>query len=216
MKKVLPIILAILLCLALIGISVYFGQSHGVRKPVIYLYPEEEQEVTVRLVYDGELTCTYQEYGTGWQVTAFPDGQLRDTEGKYYNYLYWEGISEIDFDFSEGFCVAGEDTAGFLEEALAKLGLTSREANEFIVYWLPEMQKNHYNLISFQTDAYTDHAELLIDPSPDTLIRVFMAWKPLEKKVEIPEQNLTAPERKGFVVVEWGGAEVNAKNDIRK
>ena len=216
MKKVLPIILAILLCLALIGIGVYFRKSSGVRKPVIYLYPEEEQEVTVRLLYDGELTCTYPAYGDGWQVTAFPDGRLRDADGKYYNYLYWEGISEIGFDFSEGFCVAGEDTAAFLEDALAKLGLTSREANEFIVYWLPEMQKNPYNLISFQTDAYTNHAELLIDPSPDTLIRVFMAWKPLEKKVEIPEQNLTAPERKGFVVVEWGGAEVNVKNDIRK
>ena len=28
-------------------------------KPVIYLYPEEETEVTVSLDYDGELTCVY-------------------------------------------------------------------------------------------------------------------------------------------------------------
>lgn len=183
----------------------YFYQT---AKPVIYLYPKEEQEVSVQLRYDGELTCTYPEYKNGWKVTASPDGTLKDEEGKDYNYLYWEGNTCVQYDFSEGFCVAGEDTAAFLEESLAKLGLTEREANEFIIYWLPKMQGNAYNLISFQTDAYTDHAELLIDPSPDTLIRVFMAWKPLEKVAEIPPQTLTAPERTGFTVVEWGGTEV--------
>ena len=29
-------------------------------KPVLYLYPEAETEVTVRLEYQGKLTCTYQ------------------------------------------------------------------------------------------------------------------------------------------------------------
>ena len=177
-------------------------------KPVIYLYPEQEQEVSVRLLYDGTLTCTYPAYGDGWQVTAFPDGQLRDAEGKFYNYLYWEGVSNMAFDFTEGFCVAGKDTAFFLEEALAKLGLTRREANEFIVYWLPRMQENEYNLISFQTDAYTESAALLIEPKPETLIRVYMAWQPLERAIEIPAQTLSAPERIGFTVVEWGGSEI--------
>ncbi len=104
--------------------------------------------------------------------------------------------------------MAGEDTAAFLENALARLGLTEREANEFIIYWLPRMEGNPYNLISFQTDAYTDAAELTIDPAPDTLIRVFMAWKGLEQPVEIPAQELTAPARTGFTAVEWGGAEL--------
>ena len=68
------------------------------------------------------------------------------------------------------------------------------------------MEGSPYNLISFQTDAYTDAAELTIDPAPDTLIRVFMAWKGLDQPVEIPAQELTAPERTGFTAVEWGGA----------
>lgn len=78
---------------------------------------------------------------------------------------------------SKGFCVKGKDTAAFLEGALEQLGLTRREANEFIVYWLPHMEQNPYNIISFQTDAYTNAAELKVSPEPDTLIRVFMAWK---------------------------------------
>ncbi|OUO29366.1 hypothetical protein B5F86_06195 [Lachnoclostridium sp. An298] len=177
-------------------------------KPVIYLYPEQEKEVSVRLDYDGKLTCTYPEYDNGWHVTAAPDGRITDENGQEYNYLYWEGETEQEYDFSEGFCVAGEDTAEFLEDALDRLGLTRREANEFIVYWLPRMEQNEYNLISFQSEAYTDHARLSIQPEPDTVIRVFMAYKPVENEQEIPEQTLAAPERSGFTVVEWGGCEL--------
>ncbi len=178
-------------------------------KPVIYLYPEETIEVEVQLDYNGELTCTYPKYDDGWKITAEPDGTLTDSFGQTYNYLYWEGVDNIAYDFSRGFCVAGEDTSSFLEEVLAKLGLTRREANEFIIYWLPLMEKNPYNLIAFQRDVYTENAELKITPTPDTLLRVFMAWKPLEEDVEIEPQKLTTIDRKGFTVVEWGGTKVN-------
>lgn len=176
-------------------------------KPVIYLYPEKETEVSVQLDYKGELTCTYPNYQSGWKVQAFPDGTLIDASGKSYNYLYWEGNSDVKYDFSKGFCVKGEDTAEFLEEALEKLGLTRREANEFIVYWLPMMEPNPYNVISFQTDVYTNHAKLKINPEPDTLIRVFMAWEASDSYKRIEEQELSAPEREGFTVVEWGGSQ---------
>lgn len=177
-------------------------------KPVIYLYPESKTDVTVKLAYAGELTCTYPAYQDGWNVSASPDGTLTDADGQTYNYLYWEGKSGADYDFSSGYCVSGSDTAAFLEDALSKLGLSRREANEFMVYWLPLMQDNPYNLIAFQSDVYTQNAQLLIDPVPDTLLRVFMAWKPVDEAVEIPAQSLSAPERTGFTVVEWGGCQV--------
>ena len=174
-------------------------------KPVIYLYPQEPTEVTVKLEYDGELTCTYPKYKDGWTVTAYPDGTVTDGQGIEYNYLYWEGLDNRQSDFSRGFCVPGEETAVFLEKALEKLGLNRREANEFIVYWLPLMESNTYNVISFQTTTYTDMAKLCVTPTPDTMIRVFMAWYVTETPVSIPEQELTAPARQGFTVVEWGG-----------
>ena len=178
-------------------------------KPVIYLYPEEETQVSVALDFDGELTSTYPAYGDGWTVDASPDGTLTDpTTGRQYYCLFWEGISQIEYDFSTGFCVAGKNTAVFLEDALAQLGLTDQEANEFIIYWLPRMEHNPYNLISFQQETYTDSAQLTIDPAPDTLIRVFMAWQGLDQPVEVEPQTLTAPKRTGFTAVEWGGAEV--------
>ena len=177
-------------------------------KPVIYLYPEKETKVSVNLDFSGKLTATYPEYDGGWKVTAMPDGTLFDENGREYYCLYWEGISGTEYDFSKGFCIPGSKTAEFLENALPKLGLSPKEANEFIIYWLPQMIENEYNLISFQGEAYTDSAKLEIKPEPDTLIRIFMAWKPLEEAVKIEPQELSAPERKGFTAVEWGGAKI--------
>ncbi len=186
-----------------------FEMEPGVAyKPVIYLYPEEKTEVSVKINLKGKLTCTYPKYEQGWKVTANPDGTLTDGKGQLYNYLYWEGETYEEWDMTKGFCVKGEDTAEFLEDALEKLGLNRKEANEFIVYWLPLMQENEYNIISFQTDVYIDCAKLDIEPKPDTLIRVFMAYKGSDKAINIEAQELTAPERAGFTVVEWGGSVV--------
>lgn len=185
------------------------GEKEAVdAKPVIYLYPEQETKVTAKLSYTGELTVTYPAYGGGWDVTAYPDGTLIAADGKQYNYLFWEGKTDAVYDFSEGFCVAGKDTAAFLQQKLEEIGLEPKEYNEFIVYWLPKMQENAYNLISFQSEHYTETAKLDIQPEPDSMLRVFMAWKPLDKPQEIEPQTFAPFQREGFTVVEWGGAEV--------
>ena len=182
------------------------------RKPVIYLYPEVRTEANVQLELDGKLTVTYPNYdpAEGWTVTADPDGTLTDKKGRKYSYLYWEGDIDIKPDLSRGFCVKGEDTAEFLETALAELGLNDKEADDFITYWLPEMIGNKYNVITFQTKEYEDVASLTVTPKPDTVIRVNMLWYPSDKQVSIKPQDLTSlnpSERKGFTVVEWGGEE---------
>ena len=180
----------------------------GYAKPVIYLYPEAETEVTVRLEYKGRLTCTYPAPNPdgAWHVTARPDGTLADKQGREYNYLFWEGASDgTPPDFSRGFVVKGSDTADFLREKLAYMGLTPREYNEFIVYWLPRMQDNPWNLIAFQGKNYTDSAPLTVTPRPDSILRVFMAYRPLTTPVAVPPQELTPFVRKGFTLVEWGG-----------
>ena len=117
-------------------------------------------------------------------------------------------MSNTQWNLQNGFVVAGADTAAFLQETLAYMGLTPREYNEFIVYWLPQMQNNAYNLITFQTDAYTNAAPLHITPQPDSMLRVFMAFKPLTQKLTIAPQTLTPWQRTGFAVVEWGGTKV--------
>ncbi|MBP3701765.1 MAG: hypothetical protein J6I64_07735, partial [Lachnospiraceae bacterium] len=161
----------ILKVILVIGLLAWFGiQSipQSTDKPVIYLYPEQEREVDVQILYHGDLTMLYpagevqkdvvvrdvdaasEEKKTGfvaeelrdvvsWHVTARPDGTLIDhADGKEYSYLFWEGEPDgVEFDFSQGYCVAGDETAAFLQEILPQMGLTPREYNEFIVYWLP-------------------------------------------------------------------------------
>lgn len=181
-----------------------------VYKPVIYLYPEETTDINVKLSIDGDLKYTYPEYPeNGWNVTASPDSVLHDASGREYSYLFWEGSSDCSWDMSKGFVVKGSDTVSFLQEKLEYLGLTPKEYNDFIVFWLPKMQDNEYNLISFQTDLYEDYAKLDITPEPDCIQRVFMAFKPLDKYEEVPEQELEPFTRHGYSVIEWGGTEVS-------
>ena len=187
----------------LINPEIFYG------KPVIYLYPETKTDITVRLPKT-DLTVTYPAYNDGWCVTASPDGTLiNHADSKEYSYLFWEGVGPLETDFSEGFCIRGEDTAAFLQETLSALGLTPREYNEFIVWWLPQMQDNGWNLINFVWEEYDTAAPLDITPAPDTLLRVFMIWQASENFVEIPAPNLpAAPQRNGFTVIEWGGTEI--------
>lgn len=86
------------------------------------------------------------------------------------------------YDFSSGFCVAGSDTAAFLEDALEQLGLSRAEANEFIIYWLPRMQENAYNLIAFQHEAYTESARAHHHAGARHAPRVFMAYRRWRKR----------------------------------
>ena len=186
-------------------------------KPVIYLYPENETDVEVRLkLNEGEMLCTYpdpviegEEYV--WNMHALPDGTLYDADGTEYSYLFWEASSYTEPDFSQGFCVKGEDTAEFLRATLTEIGLTADEANEFIIYWLPKMQDNEYNLISFQAENYTESCPLEViaaDGEEADMLRVMMAWQAVDEYVEIEPQSFEGFERNGFSVVEWGGEEV--------
>jgi hypothetical protein len=182
---------------------------------MIYLYPEIGQEVVLSVDFEGEMTSLYPEYNFNnqWRVWAEPDGTLKDPEKEriYYG-LYWEGEAKQAFEIESGFVIAGSETAQFLEEKLILLGLNDKEPNEMIVYWLPRMQGNAFNLIHFQTVQYAEQVPLNVHPKPDTQIRIMMLFKPLDAFIEIQEQALPEKpvERKGFVLVEWGGSEIKA------
>jgi hypothetical protein len=181
-----------------------------VLKPILYLYPEATTEVSVTFTHPELLTTTYPSYNNGWNIIAHPDGNLYDTEGKYYYALYWESDDPREYIFQSGFNVSAEESATFLEEKLTKIGLSPRERNEFIMYWLPKMEKNGDNFVYFMlTDEVNEREPLSISPSPDSVLRVRMMLKKTTEKINLPEQILPpASERSGFTAIEWGGVEV--------
>ena len=190
----------------------YYGPAIA-GKPIIYLYPEKEIEVNVKLWKSENLSHTYPKYNSEkwWNVIAQPNGDLEDidTWRKLYA-LYREWKNETSTNFDEWFVVKWEDMIPFLEEKLTILWLNEREAEEFIVYWLPQMENNKYNLIRFETiEEQNENMSLNIVPKPDTVIRVMMDWKAIDEPIEIPEQKLVTPERNWFIVVEWWGSPRN-------
>lgn len=175
-------------------------------KPILYLYPETKTNIKVNFAKEENLTTTYPKFNKEWQVTAYPNGELYDSSNNNYYALYWEEKDYSKVDLSEGFYVSSSNAIEFLEEKLTILGLNSKERNEFIIYWLPILEKNEHNLVYFElTEQLQKENELIITPQPDTLIRIRMHIKQVDKKTNIKEQQLTKQARVGYTAVEWGG-----------
>ena len=186
-------------------------QIDVMKKPIIYLYPTTETLISVKRLNDRNITCSYPKYNGEWKVLAKPNGDLKDLSSNKNLYsLYYESKSEIDFKIEkDGFIVNSNEVSKFLEEKLSILGLTEREAEEFIVYWLPKLEANKYNYIRFATQKEINkNMPLEINPTPDSIIRILMTFKGLDEPIKVTEQKLTTPNRTGFVAVEWGGTEI--------
>jgi len=185
------------------GVQVY--------KPVIYLYPEEQTEVNLQVNFNGKLDFTYPPYKNGWQVTALPDGTLTDkNDGREHKYLFWDGkmsFTKEQTTYASGFVVHKDSLVAFFQKYLPQMGLKPHEYNDFIVFWTPLMQKNEWNFIHFRNGAaYNIVSTNNVIPAPDKEIRVFMEFANVAGPFSIPAQAITTPVRKGFTLVEWGGA----------
>ena len=192
-------------------------------KPVVYVYPEEEQGLTMTIDVKGTLDMVYPaperqvqtEEGTraSWTISAAPDGTLTDASGRTYPSLFWDGPVSLTSP-EQGFVVAREDAVPFLEEKLGQLGLSDKEAADFITYWAPRIRANEYTFVSFDASSYAQQVtysfadEAGNQVTPDTFIRVFMTIRAADASTVVTPQNFApTPTRSGFTVVEWGGTE---------
>lgn len=183
-----------------------FELPASIDKPILYLYPEYKTKVTVQLEKANQIITSYPKYNNGWEVVASPNGDLFDQNGKYYYALYWDEYNINKVDFNEGFYVTKDDAINFLEEKLSIIGLNDKERNEFIMYWLPKLENNEQSLVYFElTEERESNNKLIISPAPDSLLRINMHIKKVNKKINIKEQKLNSFERVGFSAVEWGG-----------
>ncbi|AHB41084.1 hypothetical protein P148_SR1C00001G0277 [candidate division SR1 bacterium RAAC1_SR1_1] len=179
-------------------------------KPVIYLYPTKPTAVSVKINLKGIFSTTYPEIGENntRNVIANPDGELiNKADDNKYSYIFWEAKKMKPWSINEGFVIEKKNYTSFLKEKLTYLGLTPNEYNEFIVYRLPLMNQHPYAAIRFAGKDYTDQAQLTIIPKPDSIQRIFMVFKGLDKPISIPEQKLQSFTRTGFSAIEWGGAQ---------
>ncbi len=179
------------------------------KKPVIYLYPEKDMNISVK-VENAKLIHTYPKYDNGWNVFVTKEGKITNLKTNLEHYcLYWEGESSKNYTIDEGFVVKGDDSIKFLEEKLEIMGLNRKEINEFIIFWLPQLEQNELNMIKFINEEYNNDYPLNVSPKPDSIIRVYMIFKKIDAiDILLKEQVLKPVQRKGFSVVEWGGSEL--------
>lgn len=189
---------------------VYQGGGYERGKPVIYLYPKKTQNVKVSVAPAGGVTVSIPEMGKQWKVKATPEGKITDLKTKQeYPYLFWESADQnVEIDMTKGFVTPVAELNEFFGEKLTALGLNEKEIADFCEYWIPSIEKEGkpFVFINFYSMERIDReAPLSVSPAPDSVIRVYFDHKSLEAPIEVEPQELSAPERKGFAVVEWGG-----------
>ncbi|OGH71396.1 MAG: hypothetical protein A2921_04615 [Candidatus Magasanikbacteria bacterium RIFCSPLOWO2_01_FULL_43_20b] len=176
-------------------------------KPVIYLYPEKEMDIKVKVKPNGGFTKTEPAYNSGWFVRATPQSDLFNYADKTnYPYLFWEGRAYGFTTPDNGFVMSKDEVGVKMTQILGQLGLNGKETKDFLEFWQPKLEVKPYVFVTFVPQREFDKAApLSVNPKPDTIIRVFMDYTLLDAPIEVAPMQIKTPERKGFTVVEWGG-----------
>lgn len=181
-------------------------------KPVIYLYPQTKQDVSVSVGAD--ITKSDPLYpSNGWLVTASPDGIL-SYQGKEYDSLFWEGIGHGQYPNykDQGVVVPQGEVVSTIQSQLETLGLNQKETHDFLTFWTDKLPQTPYvRLTWLTTEDMNSLAPLTVHPRPDTAIRVFLESEGLYQPKQLTPQKLTAIQRHGFTLVEWGGLLIHNK-----
>lgn len=207
----------------------------GCGKPVIYLYPQKDTQVSINFTSPMQLDVAIPAYQNGWNVMARTDGTISELGTKtdcstlntarfgseyadsacvknIYPYIYWAGQSlEKRYpQINAGWIVVKNDLGIFLNEKLDLLGLNTKEKTDMLNYWLPKIEHLNapfYRISFLQTNEMNEIAPMLILPTPNSLFRIFLDVTPLSEKplLVLKPQVLNQIHRHGFTVVEWGG-----------
>ena len=173
-------------------------------KPVVYLYPTETQKVSVKV--GANITKSEPDYKEGWEVIASPSGLLT-LNNKTYPYLFWEGIGHGPYPMlNSGSVVSGQDAVATIKSQMAYMGFNGQEIADFIDFWGPKMPDSKYvRLTWLQNELMDKLAPMKVSPRPQSVIRAFLDFAPLDAFKSIPTQTLKQYSRDGFTAVEWGG-----------
>lgn len=178
--------------------------------PVLFLYPKIETEISVTT----NIPLTYTDpsmNGMSWQVTAYPDGSIKDAQGVTRPYIYYEYDSKkVRFsEPSEGFIVERNDLNEFIENDFAKKFDLSK--NE-ILSLLLEVERE---LVSLSPSRFVKIAlikkeevdkklPIIIYPEPDNFIRLHLVVTAVDNPQSILTPQIDEIPRNGFTVVELG------------
>jgi len=180
----------------------FFFSTHSSNyAPAIYVYPEQETDMSVRLLLPENCRVTYSEpaYNGGWDVHVKPDGTIDDQ----FRFLYYEATIP-DYELpSYGYTISSERLAPDLADILSLYGLNDEEIADMIAFWEPVLKDfPWYAFIPLKAD---DLIGLEVTPSAESMLRLWFQLVPLQAHVTLADPpNPGVFERTGLTVVEWG------------
>ncbi|KAH0542509.1 hypothetical protein FGG08_003105 [Glutinoglossum americanum] len=209
--------------------TIHIAQRLVVRKPVITLYPRQRQRTTVRLGLCDGFDFTYLHptdvsldkvktlRDVSWQVWVDPNGTITTDKGHQVSYLFWEGFYDqsgsIDVSFGphqsqKTFMVSIDDLPSFLDNFMERCGFPTKERQDMVTYWAPQLLQHDYAAIRFLGPSeYHTVAPLAVQPCPDRLVRLFALFKGIEARAACEWQGLADAEVENQVEVMLQGNE---------
>jgi hypothetical protein len=180
--------------------DLYFDDPAQAAKPNLYLYPQATTWVDVTLGFPGGGAVIDSEplYGSGWHVQVEPDGMIDGT----WTFLYYEASVPPVIDTSAGWVLDGGALEDELRELLARVGFVGAEIDDFVDWWVPELEGSPWYAVYPQDPE--PMVTLDIVPAPDSTLRFLPLIRPLPIQITLGEPSVEPFERSGFTAVEWG------------
>lgn len=175
-----------------------------VYKPNIYIYPNEQIDLSVKLNFPmgGKIVTSIPEYGTGWNVVVDTSGLINST----YSFLFYESTQPDVWQRNYGWIIQIDKLESFFRQNMTDYGFNEREINDFIEYWIPRL--NDYPLYSIypQTKSIIDEViQLDFSKQPENILRLFYVIKGQNQLQEkLTEPTIDSFVRIGYFVTEWG------------
>lgn len=161
----------------------------------VFVYPPKGQKVSLTVEPAGGILKSDPPYkGKWWTVNTA-------------TILTWEGgLTDTPAPITQGFCVRRGELPAFLDAILMQAGLAPDEIRGFKGYWVPILAVKPYVAIRFLSREEVERvAPLKVKPQPNSLVRVWFDFRPLNDEVKLRPQRMEPVTRSGFTVAEWGG-----------
>ncbi|OGG27336.1 hypothetical protein A2960_00005 [Candidatus Gottesmanbacteria bacterium RIFCSPLOWO2_01_FULL_39_12b] len=176
----------------------------------LYLYPQKTSNIRIKPIVSGQIQYEWPKLtGNLWQVVAFPDGELISKENISFDKIEYSYTTSLVRSPEKGLIAKAAQLESVLSSYASKVGLNEREANDFISFWIKELNKvpsPYYFISHYDKETASKIMSFDINPRPDTFIQVVMYFKPLNNPISVsPPVFNPVPLRSGFVAVDWSG-----------
>ena len=175
-------------------------------KPNIYLYPEEEQDISVIFDSPELLLTVIPDYNSGWYATVSPDGKMI-VDGEEYGYLFYESMTgDYMMQKDEGFIVPIQNREEFFKYISNYYGFNEQETNDFVTFWCERLDSDkEYIMYPQHTDIIDVLMAVKINPMPKSIFRIWFLFYENDNITEIRKPKRVIASRDGYTMVEWGG-----------